>query len=80
MEKFSLKGGNMDKNNSKLPEGTVLSLSKHRVITLYNDKGNTVGEIDFSANKVIFEGNVNKAADRLFSLLKFIIKPFIKEG
>ena len=69
----------MDKNRD-LPEGTVLSLSKHRTITLYNDNGNIVGEIDFSADKVIFEGNVNTAADRLFSLLKFIIKPFIREG
>jgi len=68
----------MDKNRD-LPEGTILSLSKHRVVTLYNDKGNTIGEIDFSADKVIFEGSVNKAADRLFSLLDYIIKPFTRE-
>ena len=62
-----------------LPEGTILSLSKHRVVTIYNDNNKAIGEIDFSTDQLIFEGNVNTAADRLFSLLEFIIKPFFRE-
>ena len=56
--------------NKKLPDGTILSLSKYRVVTLYNDKGETIGEIDFSTDKIIFEGSVDDAANSLFLLLR----------
>ena len=65
-------------SKSHLPDGTILSLSKYRVITLYNDHGDIVGEIDFSTNKIILEGSVNDAANSLFLLLKNAIEPFFK--
>lgn len=61
---------------AKIPEGTIFSLSDKRIITIYDKEGAIVGEIDFSASKVIFDGNVNDAADRFFSFIKHIIDPF----
>ena len=62
-----------------VPEGTILSLSELRVVTFYNKDGQKIGEIDFSTDKVLFEGAIDKTADRLFSFLKHIIDPYFKD-
>jgi len=62
-----------------VPEGTILSLSELRVVTFYNKDGQKIGEVDFSTDKVLFEGAIDKTADRLFSFLKHIIDPYFKD-
>ena len=62
-----------------LPAGTIFSVSKNYTITVYNDEGKTVGELDFSGDNIKFEGSMDDTADRLFSYLKKIIIPFFKE-
>jgi len=64
---------------SELPEGTILSLSKYRILTLYNDKGNVIGELDFHQSGVMFEGNVDESANSLFKLLQNAIGPFLEK-
>lgn len=63
-----------------LPKGTIASLSREQVVTIYNNSGEVVGEIDFSGETIIFEGSVDASADKLFSFLKKIIIPFYKKG
>lgn len=62
-----------------LPEGTILSLSKNHILTLYDTNKEIVGEIDFSGKNITFEGNMEDSADKLFSFLKSIIIPFFKD-
>ena len=62
-----------------LPYGTVASVSDQRIVTLYNKEGKKVGEIDFSGDKVIFEGSMDQSANSFFALLRDIINPFLKE-
>lgn len=62
-----------------LPEGTIASLSKDHIVTIYGRDGRVVGEIDFSGEAIIFEGNMDETADKLFSFLKKIIIPFFKK-
>lgn len=64
---------------AELPEGTILSLSDARIVTVYNKVGIKVGEIDFSTDKILFEGAIDNTADRLFSFIKHIIDPYFKE-
>ena len=62
-----------------VPEGTILSLSGLRIVTFYNKEGNIIGEVDFSTDRVLFEGSIDNTADRLFSFLKHIIDPYFKD-
>ncbi len=64
---------------AELPFGTVASISDLRIVTFYNKDGNKVGEIDFSTEKILFEGNVGDSANSFFALLRDIINPFLKE-
>ena len=62
-----------------VPEGTILSLSELRIVTFYNKAGQKIGEVDFSTDKILFEGAIDNTADRLFSFLKLIIDPYFKD-
>jgi len=60
---------------TNLPEGTLLSISKYRIITLYNESGEAIGEIDYSSKKILFDGNTDESADSLFKLLQQAVGP-----
>ncbi len=64
---------------AELPFGTVASISELRIVTFFNKDGDKVGELDFSAEKIIFEGNAGDSANSFFALLKDVINPFLKE-
>ena len=61
------------------PGKAMISISDDRVATIFNKRGNKVGIIDFSKDKVVFEGNMDTSAESLFSLLKFIIDPYFRK-
>lgn len=60
---------------AELPEGTIFSISKFRVITLYNEAGEKIGEIDYSGKKILFDGRTDESADSLFKLLQQAVGP-----
>jgi len=62
-----------------VPEGTVLSLSDDRVISLYDKDGAITGKISFGEKTITFSGEIDKSANTLFSLVKYVIDQFIKE-
>lgn len=64
---------------TQLPNGTVLSLTDERVVSLYDKEGYKTGEINFSEKHVTFSGHLDKSSETLFSLLKYIIDPFFKD-
>lgn len=63
---------------AELPYGTVASISERRIITFYNTDGSVVGEVDFSGDKILFEGSVSDSANSFFALLRDVINPFLK--
>lgn len=62
-----------------MPKGTVLSLSEDRVISLYDKDGKIAGRILFGEKNIIFSGEIDKSANTLFSLLKYVVDGFMKE-
>lgn len=60
-------------------DGTILALSEDRTISLYNKDGEKTGEILFGEKNVTFRGEVDKSADSLFKLLKYVINYFSKD-
>jgi len=61
---------------ASLPDGTLFSISKYKVITFYNDAGEIVGEIDYSGKNIIFDGKTDESANSLFRLIEQAIGPF----
>ncbi len=58
-----------------LPPRTIMTLSDTRLVTFFNKMGDKIGEIDFSTDKIIFEGNMSSSAEVLFGFLRDILEP-----
>lgn len=69
----------LDEDKYGIPEGIVLSLSEDRIISLYNKDGGKTGEISFGEKNITFKGEIDKSADALFGLLKYVVDYFRKD-
>jgi len=68
----------MTPSEVRMPKGTILSLDENRVLSLYDKDGYKTGEIAFGESSIRFSGEMDKSAESLFGLLKYIIDPFFK--